>query len=189
MEFRTEVKWKNGTEHSLETLREYLKAFEIDKKIALNKFYPKVDDEIVSKVNFAVKCGDSPTKSVFIFHRGTSDSSEISGKCLRDSISDLKRDWRLLKEKIDESKLRYRTTHTRIILNSEILEKTSFPSYLKRREILAFLVSSTGIPSLASAFVVIGFSLILLVPFVVGLIFWFIISYCGYCWEGDYVFK
>ncbi|MDH5375930.1 MAG: hypothetical protein OEW95_08975 [Candidatus Bathyarchaeota archaeon] len=189
MEFRTEIEWKKGTRHSLEKLKEHLKTFEITKKTALNKFYPKVDDEIASKVFFAIKCGDSPKKSVFLFHLGTSDSSEISGKCLRDSTCDLKRDWSFLKEKIDELELGYKATHTKIILNSEILEKTSFSSYLKRKEILAFLVSSAGIPSLASTFVTAEFSLTFFVSLFVGLICWFMISYYGHCQEGDYAFK
>jgi len=189
MEFRTEVTWKKGTQSALEKLREHLKVFEINKKTALSQFYPKVDDEIASKVLFAIRCGDSPKKSIFIFHFGTKDSSEISGRCPRNFIGDLKRDWRFLKEKIEELNLKYKTTHTKIILNSEILEKTSFSSYIRKREILAFLISTTGIPSLTSALVAVGFSWTLLVTFFVGLICWSVISYCGYCWEGDYVFK
>ena len=190
MEFRTEVKWNRGAYHSLQRLKEHLGEYEIDKRVALKNFYPTIDDQMASKISFAIKCGDSSKKSIFLFHLGTSDSSEITGKCLRDSIDDLKRDWKFLREKIDEIRLGYKSTHTKIILNSQILEKTSFFSYLKRREILAFLASSTGIPTLfSSALTATELSWILFVPLFIGLICWFIISYCGHCWEGDYVFR
>jgi len=189
MEFRTEIKWEKGTQYSLERLKEHLKIFEVAKESALLEFYPEVDDKIASKIVFAIKCGESPQKSLFIFHLGTRDSSEVSGKCLRDFIGDLKRDWKFLKEKVNETGLSYKENHTKIILNSEILEKTSFSSYVKRREILGFLFSATGLASISSAIITSGFSWALLVPIIVGFIFWFMISYYGYCREGEYALK
>jgi hypothetical protein len=189
MEFRTEIKWKKGTDDALRKLKNHLGTFEIDKETALRVFYPEVDEKMVNKTAFAVECGDSPQKSVFIFHLGTKNSSEVSGRCRRNQIGNLKRDWKFLKEKMDEQELEYKAIHTKIILNSEILEKTSFLSYLRKREILGFFVSLTGIPSIVSALLAFGFSWLLLVPFSVGFICWAIISCCGYYWEGEYVLK
>lgn len=189
MEFRTQIKWAKGTQYSLGKLREHIKTFEIDRRKALNEFYTKVSKEMIGKVVFAVNCGVSARKSVFVFHMGTTDSSEITGKSLRDSTDDVKLDWCFLEGKIKESKLNYEVDSPKIILDGEILEKTTFRSYAQRREILAFLVSSAAVPSVISALLSREISLGLITPFAAGLICWILVSYWGFHREGEYAFK
>ena len=189
MEFRTQIKWAKGTQYSLDKLREHIKTFEIDRRKALTKFYTNVSKNMIGKVVFAVNCGVSAGKSVFVFHLGTTDSSEITGKSLRDSIDDLKLDWCFLEEKIKESRLNYEVDRPKIILDGEILEKVTFRSYAQRREILAFLVSSAGVPSVVSGLLNGEFSLRLAAPFAVGFICWILVSYWGFLREGEYALK
>ncbi len=189
MEFRTQIEWNQGTNHSIETLTDHLNAFYVNKREALQIFYPEVTDAMVEKIDFALKCGDSPERSTFIFHKGTENSTEISGKCSRNSICDLNSDWELLKEKIRESNIGFKTNRTKIILNGDTLRKKSLWSYVTRREILGFLFSATAVPSIVDGIIEWSISWGLIIPSGVGFLFWLIISYIGFIQEGDYVFK
>jgi hypothetical protein len=189
MEFRTQIKWAKGTTYSLGQLRQHIRAFEISRRKALSKFYSNVSKDMIGKVVFAVNCGVSAGKSIFMFHLGTTDSSEITGKSVRDSVNDVKVDWGFLEEKIKESKLDYEADRPKIVLDGELLEKMTFWSYVQRREIVAFLVSSAGVPSILSALLSSELSLRLVAPFAGGLISWVLVSYWGFIREGDYALK
>jgi len=189
LEFRTIISSKYTSESALEKLEEHLRNFGMDKRIALQAFNFDAENDLAERISFAVECGESQTKSVFLFHRGTSSSFEISGICSRNDIGDLKRDWKCLKARIDEANLACKEKNTKIILNSEILEKVNLSSYMKRKENLAFLVSISGISSAFSAILTQTLSWILPAQIVVGFVIWIIIMALGCHWEGDYVLR
>jgi len=189
MEFRTQIEWNRGTHYSIGKLQDHLKGFKIDKREALERFYPEVSDAMVDKIHFAVNCGDSPERSTFIFHKGTEESTEISGKCSRDSICDLNSDWEFLEDKIRETNLGFKSNRTKIILNGETLERRRFWSYIKRRDILGFLFSATAVSAVVEGVLELNISSRLIIPSVVGFFSWLTITYIGFGQEGDYVFK
>lgn len=191
MEFRAEVFWIGSSNTGLAAMKEHLKNYLTSEEKAIQACYGSstFDEAIAQAIFMVVKCGKSLERSTFFFSAGTTSFSEIWGRCPKAAFDSLIGDWNFLKERMRESGINQEVKNERVILNDEVIVKADLKSYLKRREILAFLASSIGLPSIISALESKDVTPNSFVSPFIGLALWGIITYYGYTQEGIYVFK
>jgi hypothetical protein len=171
----------------MKSLADYLHSYMVDKTEALKTMLPATNPGLLEPALFAVRCGTTTPRSLFLFLEGTSDSSVIIGQPgeLR-SLEAIEEDWGFLLRKIDEHKVEYDIVDAHFRLNNKKLVRNTLKRFLLKRESLAFLATTSGIVPLISAIVTGAYTYTSFVSPIAGSFLWMGITYYSFKKKGDY---
>jgi hypothetical protein len=135
-----------------------------------------------AQVKLSIKCGKKKNRSSFIFFRNTDTTCKIVGSCRTNRLIHLIDDFDYLKEQMNKSDLNFELSDAKIKLdNNKLIENNN--GFFSKKSILVDLFGMIGFIPAASIYLLFGeFTLVTLIPFIVGLIFWVGSIVIG-CWK------
>jgi hypothetical protein len=176
-----DIKWKDSI--SVQKMGSHLNQYTCGKKWNLKRVFKDSTLPSQNQTELSIKCGKRKNRSSFIFLRNSESTSQIVGSCKTNRLIHLIDDFDFLKEQMKTSKLDYKLSDARIKLDDDKLIDNSKQGFFSRRSVLVDLFGMIGFIPAASIYLLFGeFTLVTLIPFIVGLIFWVGSVVIG-CWS------
>jgi hypothetical protein len=181
IQLSADIKWKDSK--SVEKMGNHLSRFTCNKKANLKKVFKNSTPPSMAQTELSIKCGKTKNRSNFIFLKHTKNANQIVGSCRTNHLIHLIDDFDFLKEQMNKSNLNFELSDARIKLDDKKLIEDKHKGFFGRYSILADLFGMIGFIPAASIYLLFGeFTLVTLIPFIVGLIFWVGSVVIG-CWS------
>lgn len=165
-----DIKWKDSK--SLQKMENYLHSFKCNKKSNLKRVF-KDSSPPLEQIKLSIKCGKKKNRSSFIFLKNTKITTKIVGSCRTNLLIHLIDDFDYLKEQMSKSDLAFELSDAKIKLDNNKLIENKNKGFLSKKSILVDLFGTIGFIPAASIYLLFGeFTLVTLIPFILGLIFW-----------------
>lgn len=181
MQLSADIKWIDCT--SAKKMSKHLKRFSCKKKSNLNRVFKESTQPSIEKTEASYLCGEVKNRSAFIFLKDSEDTSKIIGTCSTNRLVHLIDDFDFLKNKMNESNLNFELSDAKIKLDDNKLIENCDNKIFNVKNTLADLFGMIGFIPAAAIYLLFGeFTLITIIPFIVGLIFWVGSVVIG-CWS------
>jgi hypothetical protein len=162
-------------------MQKHLSSFTCNKKVNLKRIFEESIPLLV-QAEISLKCGKKKNRSSFVFLRSIKNTYKIVGTCRTNRLSHLIDDFDFLKEQMNKSTIKFELGDAKIKLDSNKLIEDNNRGFFSRRSLLVDLFGMIGFIPAASIYLLFGeFTLVTLIPFIVGLIFWIGSVVIG-CW-------
>ena len=170
IQLSADIKWKDSK--SAQKMENHLSPFNCSKKWNLKRVFKDSTPPSQDQTELSIKCGKKQNRSSFIFLRNSESTSQIVGSCRTNRLIHLIDDFDFLKEQMNKSTLNFELSDARIKLDDNKLIDDSNKGFFSKRSVLIDLFVIGFIPA-ASIYLLFGeFTLVTLIPFIMGLIFW-----------------
>ena len=182
IQLSADIKWKNV--NSSIKMKSHLSSFSFNKKWNFKRIFKNSAPPSFAKTEISIKCGKKKNRSSFIFLKNSSNSSQIIGCCNTNRLIHLIEDFDFLKEQMNQSNSFFELSDARIKLDNKKLIDASKKGFFSRNSVLFDLFGTIGFIPAASIYLLFGeFTIVTLIPFIVGLIFWIGSVIVG-CWNN-----
>ena len=181
IQLSADIKWKDSK--SAQKMGNHLSCFTCSKKWNLKRVFKDSNPPSQDQTELSIKCGKRKNRSSFVFLRNSQNTSQIVGSCRTNRLIHLIDDFDFLKEQMKKSKLNFELDDARIKLDDNKLIDDSDKGFFDKRSVLIDLFGMIGFIPAASIYLLFGeFTLVTLIPFIVGLVFWVGSVVIG-CWS------
>jgi len=180
IQLSADIEWRDSK--SAKKMENHLSSFNCNKKWNLKRVFKDSTPPSQDQTELSIKCGKKQNRSSFIFLRNSKSTSQIVGSCRTNRLIHLIDDFDFLKEQMNKSKLNFELSDARIKLDDNKLIDDSNKGFFSKRSVLIDLFGMIGFIPAASIYLLFGeFTLVTLIPFIMGLIFWIGSVVIG-CW-------
>jgi len=181
VQLSADIKWIDCT--SAKKMSKHLKRFSCNKKSNLNRVFSGSTQPSSEKTEASYQCGEVTKRSSFIFLKESADTSKIVGSCCTNRLVHLIDDFDFLKNQMSESNLNFALSDAKIKLDDNKLIENCDNKIFNVKNTLADLFGMIGFIPAAAIYLLFGeFTLVTIIPFIVGLIFWVGSVVIG-CWS------
>ena len=181
MQLSADIKCTDCT--SAKKMSKHLRRFACNKNSNLNKVFGETTQPSINQTQASIQCGEITNPSSFIFLRDKKDTSKIIGVCTTNRLVHLIDDFDFLKNQMNESNVNFSLSDAIIKLNDNKLVENCDNKIFNAKNTLADLFAMIGFIPTAAIYLLFGeFTLITIIPFIVGLIFWVGSVVIG-CWS------
>ena len=172
MQLSADIKWTDCT--SAKEMSKHLRRFACSKKSNLNRVFRGSIQPSIDQTQASIQCGEATDRSSFIFLRGPRDTSKIIGICRTNRLIHLIDDFDFLKNQMNESNVNFSLSDARIKLDDNKLIEKCDNKIFNVKNTLADVFAMIGFIPTAAIYLLFGeFTFITIIPFILGLIFWF----------------
>ena len=159
-----------------------MKHFSYNKKLNLKRVCKDSTLPSADQIELSIKCGKKKNRSSFIFLKNSKNSHKILGSCRTNRLTHLIDDFNFLKDQIKKAEDEFELSDTRISLDDNKLIEDGNKRYFGRKSFLVDLFGIIGFIPAAAIYLLFGeFTIVTVIPFIVGLIFWIGSIVIG-CW-------